>query len=234
MNLRALRDIGEDRAREQAEQARLRDEQARLVFEEAERLRRADAERIVREAEAVRQRQADEQARQEREAQLRLAEAERCARIDAQTRLEEARLRLEIEARAAHGGDRRPVGLMLVLLSLLLGAGGLGVYFQRSNARALAARRAAQQRIDELQAVNADIQKKQDELARANEARRAELEAEIRRLETRKDTLSAKGGGQVDTRPRPPRPTPRPPAEPGVHIKMCPKGKPMCQEWERQ
>lgn len=236
MNLRLLKGISEDRAEEEREQLRLRAEQARQALAEAERLRRLDAERIVRQADEARQRAADDAARCEREAQLRLEEAERRARVEAAARLEEARLRLEIEARAAQGADKRPVGWIVAALLLLAGAGGAGVYLYQQGQRAEAATRAAQQRVIELQAINADIKAKRDEALTAGRARREQIERDIAARERELEALQAGGAKPPAPVSKPPasRPTPARPAVPDTHIKMCPPEKPICQEWEKR
>jgi len=127
-SLRELRQIEDDRIKQEELDARAREEAARRAREDAEQRAVAEAERQRREAEEAERRRVDEEQRRTREDQLRLDEAERRARVEGQMKLEEQRLKMELEAKVTMGSHKKPTVLIAVSVLLFLVVGGLGVF----------------------------------------------------------------------------------------------------------
>jgi hypothetical protein len=196
-SLRELRTIEADRVRdEEAAQA------ARAAAEVA--ARQAELERVIEQqeqrardlqaAEAARLAEAEQQAR---ESALRLEEAERRARIEGQMRLEEARMRMEIEATAAHGARRKPVGLIVIAVTLFVAVAGLGVFaYQKMQAN----ERAEQDRlavVAQMQRESAVYQQRIDELNRANAELDQQIDAQVKAMTEAKTTEEAKAHAEA-------------------------------------
>ncbi len=133
VSLRELRSIEQQRIDEERA-SRQRDRQVRedLAREVG---RRAEAEAIAaREAERaeIARREAAEAAIV-REQQVAIEIAAAQTRVRVQAELDAARLAAEIELRRAHVQRTRPVGLIAVLVTLVLGAGGLAVYIDHQR-----------------------------------------------------------------------------------------------------
>src|SRR5687767_4651617 len=143
-SLRELRQIEDDRIKQEDDEAKARAEAERLAREDAARRAREDEERRIRQVQDAERRAREEAERRVREDQLRLEEAERRARVEAQTRLEEHRIKAVAEAEAIHGSKKKPVVLIVSMVVLLLGASGLGVYLYM-DAQDAKARQAALQ-----------------------------------------------------------------------------------------
>lgn len=160
-SLRELRQIEDDRIKQEETEAQMRAEAERRAREDAERRRIEEEQRRIREAQEAEQRARDEAERRIREDQLRLEEAERRARIEAQAKLEEQRLKMEIEANAIHGAKKKPVGLIIGSIIMLLVVGGLGVWAylrsEESAKQAKAAELARQQAEEENAKLQAQI-----------------------------------------------------------------------------
>ena len=144
-SLRELRQIEDDRVKQEDAEAKARDEAARQARADAERRAREDAERMVREASDAERRVKESAERQVREDQLRLEEAERRARIEAQTRLEEHRLKVEIEAQTIHGAKKkhRTIIITATVMGLIVLGLGAFIYMKKKESDERAERAAA-------------------------------------------------------------------------------------------
>ena len=132
-SLHELREIEQERISDERA-ARARDEAAReqLVRDSIQRqIAEAEARRETALAEAARQRAAVEAEQRTRDTAIACAEAE--ARVRAEAELASARLAQEMELRHAQVARTRPIGLVAVIASLVLGAGGLGVWIARQS-----------------------------------------------------------------------------------------------------
>jgi hypothetical protein len=241
-SLRELKNIEEDRVKEEHDDRRRREEELRAAKEAEERAAREAAERARREAEDAERRRYDEIERQKREEQLRLDESERKARVEAQMKLEEQRLKMEIDAQAMHGAKKSPKALLAIsgILVVIVAVGGFFAYntIQENEKKTQAARAAALQ----AQADNEALKKEVDRLAaegealdkeyattleaykNADEAQKKALDEKLKRLqaekqantEAKKNARQGKPGGGGKTAPA------------GPALKLCPPGQPIC------
>jgi colicin import membrane protein len=156
-SLRELRQIEDDRVKQEEDEAKARAEADRLAREDAVRRAREEEERRVREANEAERRARDEAERRVREDALRLEEAERRARVEAQAKLEEQRLKMEIEAQAIHGSKKKPVGLIIGAVAMLLVVSGLGVYVYLSSQDKI---RAEKERAAQIEAEKAELERR--------------------------------------------------------------------------
>jgi colicin import membrane protein len=171
-SLKELRNIEDDRVREEDAQ-----KQARL---EAERQAKLEAERQTREAEAAKIREAEEKVAREkrerehheREGQLRLQEAETRAQIEARERLERARI--EAEAHAKIHSKPFPTAKVVGGVIALLVMFGIGATMLVQNKNEEAARQRLEA-AEKFKAERAAIEQK-------NAAEKAALMADITRL----------------------------------------------------
>ncbi len=210
-SLRELRQIEDDRIKQEETEAQARAEADRRAREDAERRRVEEEQRRLREVEEAERRTREEEERRVREEELRLEEAERRARIDAQTRLEEQRLKMEIEAAAIHGSKKKPVALIVGSIIMLLIVGGLGVYAyldsQEKARQAAAAEVARKQAEDEnkklqaqinseleaIKAIDEDTQRQLAALQKASDAaERDRILANIEKNKQAKDAAASK------------------------------------------
>jgi hypothetical protein len=175
-SLRELRNIEEDRVKqeEDAEKARIeaerraREEEIRRAKEAEEAKRRAEEDAIRRERE--------ERERHEREGQLRLQESERRAQIDAAAKLEQARI--EAEARARMEAKKFPVGAVVGgVIALVVVAGSVMGYLVHTHNVELAQQQA------QLQAKHEEERKalvaQQEAAEKALSAKLADLQGQL-------------------------------------------------------
>jgi colicin import membrane protein len=240
-SLRELKNIEEDRVKEEHDDRKRRDEEIRAAKEAEERAARDAAERARRDAEEAERRRFDEIERQKREEQLRLDESERKARVEAQMKLEEQRLKMEIDAQAMHGAKKSPKALIAIsgILVLVVAVGGFFAYntIQENEKKQQLLRAQAIQ----AQADNDALKKELDRLAaegealdkeyattleaykNADEAQKKALDEKLKRLQAEKQANTdakknanrgGKGGGKVGNVPAP--------------IKLCPPNQPIC------
>jgi colicin import membrane protein len=127
-SLRELRQIEEDRVRQEENLVRQKVEDERRAREDEIRRAQEEEERRRREIEDAERARLDEEERRRREDELRLEETERKHRIEAQARLEEQRLRMEIEAKSKMASNRRIKWLMGISGMMLVAVAGLGLY----------------------------------------------------------------------------------------------------------
>ena len=131
-SLRELRNIEEDRVKQEEDAEKSRIESERRAREDEIRKAKEAEEAKIRAAEDSVRREREEKERAEREGQLRLQEAERRAQIEAATRLEQSRI--EAEARAKVDGKQFPTGAVVGgVLGLVLLAGGTMAYLVHSH-----------------------------------------------------------------------------------------------------
>jgi colicin import membrane protein len=187
-SLKELRNIEDERVKqeEDAERARIEAER-RAREEEIRRAKEAEQQRILAEQERVRQEE-DQRNRLTMEGELRLKEAERRAQIEASAKLEQARI--EAEARARIDGKKFPVGLVVGgVVALVLLSGGVMLYLVNQHTQELAQARAAAeaekqalatkvaQEKKEFEQQITDLQKSLDKAA--NDAERQKIKAQI-------------------------------------------------------
>lgn len=128
-SLKELRNIEDDRVRQEEEAARQRAEEEKRALQESARLMKVEEERLIREERDRQERMQQEKERQIREEQLRLDEAERKAKIDAAARLEETRIKAEAEARAQLQGKKPPVAMILGSVATVLVLAGAALAY---------------------------------------------------------------------------------------------------------
>jgi hypothetical protein len=239
-SLRELKNIEEDRVREEDDAQKARAD-AEHAAREAELRRQADERaRMERDAQEAEERRLMEIERQRREEGLRLEEGERKARVEAQMKLEESRLKMEIEARAVHGARKKPVGLIAVAVVLFLAVGGLGIFAynkhlenEKKNADILLAQadaKAQKEAFDKEMAdleikndlIDQEINKKVTEIASAkSDEERHAKQKEIQDLQNQKKANTER---VKNIRSGTAKPTTK-----GIGpIKICPADKPLC------
>ena len=240
-SLRELRQIEDDRIKQEELDARAREEAARRAREDAEQRAVAEAERQRREAEEAERRRVDEEQRRTREDQLRLDEAERRARVEGQMKLEEQRLKMELEAKVTMGSHKKPTVLIAVSVLLFLVVGGLGVFLyvqHQEQQKTLAEKRAAQAQTIELNRqvnaltanqaeteqlvaqLNAAQDQKERERINADIARKKQQAAEIEeRMRDAQNRGKSRGAG---------RPRDDKPKDTGIKKLNCDPSDPLC------
>lgn len=125
VSLRELKEIEEDRVREEEDAVRTREEAERRAREDAIRQAKEAEDRKIRDAENKIRREKEERERKIREEQLRLEEAERRARVDAEAKLAEVRIQQEARIKASKAPPvRMIVGITLTFLVVSGGAIG--------------------------------------------------------------------------------------------------------------
>jgi len=185
-SLKELRNIEEDRVKQEEHARQAAIEAERRAKEEAiRRAKEEDEQRAIAERDRL-ARLEQEKERQMREERLRVEESERRARVEAAARLEEARIHAEVQAKAQM--KKAPVGAIVgAVVAVVVLAGGalgyvLGVYVpaQREEQARIAA--AEQER-----AIKKAVQDAKDQLSMEydtkinnakDEAERARLKAE--------------------------------------------------------
>ncbi len=242
-SLRELKNIEEDRVKEEHDDRRKREDDARAAKEAEERAQRDAAERARRDAEDAERRRFDEVERQKREEALRLEEAERKARVEGQMKLEEARLKMEIEAQAVHGSKKKPTALLAIsgILVVIVAVGGFFAYntIQENEKKTQMARAAQAQAEQDAQNLKAELDRLQAEGERldkeytttleayknADEAQKKALDDKLAKIKAEKAANTAgmekaksrkTGGGGGKTAPA------------GPALKLCPPGQPIC------
>ena len=141
-SLRELRNIEEDRVKQEEDAEKSRIESERRAREDEVRQAKEADEAKIRAAEDAVRREREEKERAEREGHLRLQEAERRAQIEAATRLEQSRI--EAEARAKVDGKQFPTGAVVGgVLALVLVAGGTMAYLVKQHNAEIATQQAA-------------------------------------------------------------------------------------------
>ena len=121
VSLKELRDLEEDRVREEEDAVRAREEAERRAKEDAIRAAKEAEEAKIREAEDKIRRETEEKERKAREERLRIEEAERRARIEAEAKLEEARIAADARIKAAKKPPvRLIVGIAITVLVISL------------------------------------------------------------------------------------------------------------------
>lgn len=172
-SLKELRNLEEDRVRQEDAAA-----QARI---DAERKAREDEIRRAKEAEELRlreeqgriRREQEERERAAREGELRLKESERRAQIEAAARLEH--VRIEAEARARVDAKKFPTGWVLGgVIGLLVIAGSVMGYLVHVHNLELAAQQVA---------MRAEADQKEKVLRAQRETEQRKFQAEIEQLQ---------------------------------------------------
>ncbi len=238
-SLRELRQIEEDRVKQEEDAARQRveDEKARKL--EAERRAQEEEERKRREIEDAERARADEAERRIREEQLRLEETERKHRVEAQMRLEEQRLKMEIDAKVKASSTRRAKILIWSSVFMAVLVAGLGVYAYKTNQdrerteiltkKAIEAKEAEIAAIlKERDAEAAKIAEMQDQTAKDVEQLKrtqdvAEQERIRNRIAARNAEIAAKQAREKELRDRAEAKRREP-----VRIGKCPPNDPLC------
>ena len=188
-SLKELRQIEDERVRdeENAEKARL--DADRRAKEEAELRAKQEEEKKRRDEEDRVQRLQSEKERQVREEQLRLEADKHRAQVEASARLEEARMHAELQAKAAE--KKAPMGLVLGSIGgvVALAAGALCyVFFVVIPQRELAAQQEQDRLVNairaqaknQLDAIERQQNELKDQLAKAStEAEKSRLQAAI-------------------------------------------------------
>lgn len=119
-SLRELRQIEEDRVKQEETDARRKVEEEKARAEDEKRKIREDELRRQRDIEEAARAREEEAERRRREEELRLLETERKHQIDAQSRLEEQRLKMEIEAKGKMASNKRIKMLMAIAGGMVL------------------------------------------------------------------------------------------------------------------
>jgi hypothetical protein len=167
-SLRELRQIEDDRVKQEENSARQKVEDERRAREDEIRRQREEEDRKRREILETERLRAEEEQRRLREEELRLMETERKHQIDAQARLEEQRLRMEIEAKGKMASNKRIKVLMGVAGAMAVVVGLLIFFVVRSKQESEAKERVAKAAIAQRDAELADFKKQLDtELAAA-------------------------------------------------------------------
>jgi colicin import membrane protein len=176
-SLRELRQIEDDRVKQEEEEVRRREEAMRQARLAEERARLEAEERVRREAEEAEIRRLQQEELRVREEQLRLEEAARRHQIDAQARLEEQRLRMEIDAKTQLAARRKPWGLISAAAVLFVLVAGLGIFLYVQKQDAIQAQRIAAAKQDQLMK---QIQELQQQMA-DQQAQMADTDAQIKK-----------------------------------------------------
>lgn len=162
--------------------ARERDAKAReeLMLES---LRRAAAESEARReaAAAAEARARAEIEGQERERETAIAVAAATAKVKAEAELEAQRMAAELELRRAKVARTRPVGMIAIVASLVLGAGGLGIWIARQSGQI----DEQAQKIDKLHGERSSWMQQMD----AANAHRTSLEQQVQAQKDKLDDL---------------------------------------------
>ena len=242
-SLRELKNIEEDRVKEEHDDRKRRDDEIRAAKEAEERAARDAAERARKDAEEAERRRYDEIERQKREEQLRLDESERKARVEAQMKLEEQRLKMEIDAQAMHGAKKgSPKALLAIsgILVLVVAVGGFFAYntiqenekkqqlLRAQAVEAQAANDALKKELDRLAAEGEALDKEYattlEAYKNADEVQKKALEEKLKRLQAEKQANTDakknanRGGKSGGTKP----------AGGPAPLKLCPPGQPIC------
>jgi membrane protein involved in colicin uptake len=132
-SLRELRQIEDDRVKQEDNDKQAAEEAVRQAKIAEERARQAAIEQQRRDAEAAENRRLEAEQLRLREEQLRLDEVERQRRADNDSRLEQERVRLEIEAKTQLAARRKPWALIIAASVLFVLVGGLGIYLKMTS-----------------------------------------------------------------------------------------------------
>jgi hypothetical protein len=216
VSLKELRQVEEDRVKEEESAAQAKIDAEARAREDAIRRAKEAEEAKIREAEAKVRREREEKERQIREEQLRLEEAERRARIEAQAKVEEARIAAETKIRVHKATPWRLVaGISAAVFALA--AVTIGVIVQKhreeqaeikrqTDEREAMERKRAEEASERAQKAEAELKKKLDDLSRALTAATSEVDkARIRQQmadEVKHSRRSAKPGkaeGTINT-----------------------------------
>jgi len=186
--LSELRQIEEDRIKQEEEDERLKLETFERKKREEEEARRRNEEQRRAAEEAARRAEEEKRRKETMEGQLRLQEAERRARIEAETHL--AAKRIEAESMAMAHAKKPPLGLIFGIIGgLVVVGGGLMAYLvMQSNEakRQAAAARLEKEEIEranidykkDIEAANADLNRKLASVKSAEDIARAKAENE--------------------------------------------------------
>lgn len=180
-SLRELRNIEDERVKQEeaADRARI----------EAERKAREDEIRRAKEAEEQKRRDEEERLRREqlererieKDAQVRLAESERRAQIEAATALEQARI--QAEAHAAAAAKKLPVKQIVGgIIGLIIATGGVMGYLIHKHNQELKEQQIAAEK--QRQAEIAALQKKQEEERKALDKQISDLQGSLEKAST--------------------------------------------------
>lgn len=180
-SLRELRNIEDERVKQEEAEDRARIEAERKAREEEiRRAKEAEDQKRRDEEEKVRQAQLERE-RLERDQQFRLQEAEKRAQIEAATRLEEARLAAEAQERAA--AKKLPVkSIVGGIVALILVSGGVMGYLVNKHNSELREQQAAAEA--KRQSEIAALRQKQEEERKALEKEVADLQGSLEKAST--------------------------------------------------
>lgn len=180
-SLRELRNIEDERVKQEEAEDRARiDAERKAREEEIRRAKEAEEQKRRDEEDKVRQQQLERE-RIERDAQLRLQETEKRAQIEAATRLEEARLAAEGAERAA--AQKLPVKSIIGgIVALILVAGGVMAYLVNKHNSDLREQQAAAEA--KRQSEIAALRQKQEEEKKAFEKEIADLQGSLEKAST--------------------------------------------------
>src|SRR5262245_17465196 len=121
-SLRELRQIEDERVKQEEDAEKAKVEAERVAKEDALRLAREEAERKAREEDDRLRKIQEDKDRQVRDEQNRLEAEKHRTQVEANVKIEEARLRAEAQSAAAHRKPMRlVVGLGAVVFVLLAG-----------------------------------------------------------------------------------------------------------------
>ena len=188
-SLKELRDIENERVKQEEDTEKARLDAERKAREEGERRAAAEAEAKRREEEDRLRKMQDDKERQLREEQMRLEAEKHRAQVEAASRLEAARIQAEVHAAAV--AKKAPVGMIVGIVGAILAlAGGVLAYvflvvIPQRDAAAQAERDKEVARLmakinDQESQMQAEKRKLEDELAKTTDAaKKAELQARM-------------------------------------------------------
>jgi len=180
-SLRELRNIEDERVKQEEAEDRARIEAERKAREEEiRRAKEAEEQKRRDEEERIRQQQLERE-RLDRDGQLRLQEAEKRAQIEAATRLEQARI--EAEAQAAAAAKKLPVKQIVggIVALILIAGGTMGYLVNKHNIEIKEQAAAADAK---RQAEVAALRQKAEEEKKAFEKEVAELQGSLEKAST--------------------------------------------------
>ena len=243
-SLRELRQIEDERVKQEVDAEKARLDAERMAKEDAVRLAREESERKTRDEQERQRKLQEDKERQLREEQNRLEAEKHRAQVEAQTRLEETRVRAEVQAAAAQKKPNLGLVFGLVGAILVLAGGTLGYVLLVYNPAQQAI--ADKKRADELAVIKrqfdeqrAQFDKQQqdlkDQLNRTTDAaEKARLEAALAASQAAKQEVQNREKAAMDAA-RPSRPRvkgggggSKTPGAPGSNQPKCDPNDPLC------
>lgn len=176
-SLNELRNVEEERLKEEEDVVRQKAEAEARAREEALRRAREEEEAKVRAAEDKVRKEREDKERKRREEQLRLEEAERRAHIEAQAKLDEARIQAEAQIRVS---KRVPVRIIATIVTIAIVVSGGTIYYMYTK------------HVEEQRLAEAEARRKIEEAEKEQQRIRDEAEAQKRAAQKRLEDLQGK------------------------------------------